>query len=454
MSLQSSRGTKDLLPQEAQALVEMIQQASALFILYGYQLLATPHFENSEVFARGIGEATDVVSKEMFNVLSLDATRRLQHGEPLRAEEKMALRPEGTAGVARAVVQHKLALPGTASSKYWYVGSMYRHERPQKGRLREFHQIGVECLGAAEPSADAELIVLLMQYFEVLGIPMDAMTLKINSMGDDNCRPAWRAQVRRFILEHANGLCTQCQQRADTNPLRAFDCKNPDCARLLTQAPQITDMLCDSCLEHYAAVKSLLTAAQLNFVEDPRLVRGLDYYTRTVFEVQVDAGLGAQNAIGGGGRYDKLLEMFGARPTPGLGFAVGLERIKLVLEALGALNVNLPSPQVFVAAVDNESRSSAFMLCVELRRRGLSAEMDHQHRSLRSQIKLADRLGSPYCLIVGPEERAQGRFTLRSLTAHSEQALNLEEIVTVLNTRVSATSGNTAAKQPGGTSSP
>jgi histidyl-tRNA synthetase len=309
---------------------------------------------------------------------------------------------------------------------------MYRHERPQKGRLREFHQIGAECLGAAEPSADAEIIEMLMRYYQSLGISAEQMTLLVNSMGDDNCRPAYRERVRQYIFDHASELCDQCQQRADTNPLRAFDCKNPGCQELMAQAPLITDMLCGPCREHYEAVKSLLAGAGLAFVEDARLVRGLDYYTRTVFEVQVNAGLGSQNAIGGGGRYDKLLHEFGARQIPGLGFAVGLERVRMVLEALGVAEAPALMPTVFVAAVDDQSRNAVFALASRLRSQGISTELDHQQRSLKSQVKLADRLGAQYCLIVGPDELAAGRYKLRSMAAHNEQSLGLEQIVDLL----------------------
>jgi histidyl-tRNA synthetase len=429
MSYQAPRGTNDILPQQAHAFARIWRIATDVFSKYGYAIIATPTFENTEVFVRGIGEATDVIGKEMFHVLSMHAADKLAQNQPLKSDEKLSLRPEGTAGVARAVVQHNLVPPGAPTVKLWYKEQMFRHERPQKGRLREFNQIGAECLGATEPSADAELIIMLMSFFEALGIPQNSMRLLINSMGDDNCRPAYRDKVRRYILDHSAELCDECNRRADTNPLRAFDCKNPECRQVMHDAPKITDLLCPECQDHYIKVKQLLDAASLQYQEDPRLVRGLDYYTRTVFEVQVDAGLGSQNAIGGGGRYDKLLAEFGGKPTPGLGFAVGLERIQLVLEALEVAQDETPRPTVFVAAVDDDSRAKVFEIAQQFRSAGIATELDHQKRSLKSQFKVADKTGAPYCLVVGPEEISAGEYNLRSMTDHQEQLLSVEELI-------------------------
>jgi histidyl-tRNA synthetase len=428
MALQAPRGTADLLPQQAHALNRIKETALEVFGRYGYALIETPTFEQLDVFVRGIGQATDVVGKEMFRTFSPDALEKYAAGEPLKAHTQLALRPEQTAGVARAAVEHNLVSPGGATVKLWYTGSMFRAERPQKGRLREFHQVGAECLGAAEPTADAEVILMLIEFFEVCGIPRAAMRLFVNSMGDDACRPAYRDQVRDYILAHEASLCPECVRRASTNPLRAFDCKNPACQELLAAAPRITDVLCDSCHAHYSAVKSHLDAAGLAYEEDPRLVRGLDYYTRTVFEVQVEAGLGSQNAIGGGGRYDKLLEEFGGKPTPGLGFAVGLERIQLVLEATGSAPVAPPAPAVYVAAVDTTTRATAFSIAQALRAAGIPTELDHQNRSLKSQFKLADKSGAHLCVVTGPDELAHGAVTLRTMTTHEERLVAIEDL--------------------------
>jgi histidyl-tRNA synthetase len=435
MAFQAPRGTADLLSRQAHALNRIEGVAQGLFARYGYALIETPTFEQLDVFARGIGEATDVVGKEMFRVFSPAAFAKVVEGTPLKADETLALRPEQTAGVARAAVQHNLIPPDGTTLKLWYKGSMFRAERPQKGRLREFHQVGAECLGSAEPTADAEVIIMLIRFFEACGIPRESMRLYLNSMGDAACRPAYRERVRDFILEHAGGLCPECVRRAETNPLRAFDCKNPSCQEVMAAAPRITELLCEDCATHYTRVKALLSAEGIAYEEDPRLVRGLDYYTRTVFEVQVDAGLGSQNAIGGGGRYDGLLQEFGGKATPGLGFAVGLERVQLVLEALGKATDATPVPTVYVAAVDTGTRQAAFSLAQRLRDAGLSAELDHQGRSLKSQFKQADKSGAAWVVVVGPDELAAGTAVLRSLSTHEEQTIALEDIVNILSTK-------------------
>lgn len=467
-----------------------------MFSRYGYRYLETPMFEKTEVFTRGIGEATDIVGKEMYFVYPMSAIEKLGNagdradgkisGDSKKSENAaylanakntssaesaangeygvgsrgdgessenaasasadnsntveldkstllgLALRPEGTAGTARAVVQHNLCAPGTPTTKLWYAGSMFRHERQQKGRYREFRQIGAECIGATEPSADAEVILMLMSFFESLGIPRAQMVLKVNSMGDENCRPLYQAAVKDFILGRTEVFCPECLRRANTNPLRAFDCKNPACKQMLEDAPQITSFHCEECSAQYSAVKQLLTAAGLDFEEDDRLVRGFDYYTRTVFEVQVELGLGAQNAIGGGGRYDGLLEQYGAKHTPSLGFAVGLERILLVLEALGAAPELPVAAEVFIAAVDEEARLAAFSLACELRAHGVSTEMDHQARSLKSQFKVADKLGAAYTVVIGPDEMAEGVFSLRSMTESTQQTVTKEKLIETL----------------------
>jgi histidyl-tRNA synthetase len=433
MALRAPRGTTDLLGQQARAWNSIRQTAFDLFGRYGYEPVETPTFEQLDVFVRGIGEATDVVGKEMYYVNSQHTLDKLVAGEALKADERLALRPEMTAGVARAAVELNLVPPGSQAIKLVYAASMYRHERPQKGRLREFHQIGAECLGASQPTADAEVIIMLMRFFETLGIPREAMRLCLNSMGDEACRPRFREQVRDFLLAHSDVLCAECVRRAQTNPLRAFDCKNTSCQEVLAAAPRIDESLCPECTAHYAAVKALLDDAGVAYVEEPRLVRGLDYYTRTVFEVQVTDGLGSQNAIGGGGRYDRLLEEFGGKPTPGLGFAVGFERILLALEAAGAARFNPPAPQVYIAAVDDQARAAAFSLAQRLRDAGMAVELDHQNRSLKSQFKQADKCKAPQVVIVGPDEMAAGVVTLRSMTTHEEQTVALDTLVKVLN---------------------
>ena len=426
MAINAPEGTRDLLPDEALFWERFKQAAAEVFGRYGYLPIDTPIIEQTELFVRGIGEATDVVSKEMLTALSGENLRRwVEEGQAPKAKSRLSLRPEGTAGTVRAVVQHDLVPQGAAPAKLMYAGPMFRAERPQKGRQRQFNQVGIECLGAEAPTIDAEAIIMMMRFFEKVGIPAASLRLLLNSMGCERCRPAYRDLVKAYLDEHAAELCETCLARAEMNPLRAFDCKNLGCAAVMEGAPKITDHLCEECREHYETVKGLLDGAQVPYVEDPSLVRGLDYYTRTVFEALVTDGLGAQNAIGGGGRYDKLAEEVGGRPTPGLGFALGFERCALALEAAG---VELPRAQrcdLFVACVDDSVRPRAFELVQECRDAGYVTELDHQHRSLKSQFKLADKLGAARVAVLGPDELAAGKVTLRDMGTHTEALVGL-----------------------------
>lgn len=433
MALNFPEGTRDLLPDEAKFWTYFKQTATDIFGRYGYLPIETPLFEQTELFVRGIGEATDVVSKEMFTAISGENLNKLLGGGTVKAKSRLSLRPEGTAGVVRAVVQHDLVPQGAAPAKLMYAGPMFRAERPQKGRQRQFNQVGIECLGAEDPSVDAEGIIMLMRFYAAIGIPVDATRLLVNSMGCAACRPAYRDAVKAYMDAHADALCDECKRRADINPLRAFDCKNPDCAAVMADAPKITDHLCDDCREHYEAVKTYLRGAGLTFIEDPTLVRGLDYYTRTVFEVQVTEGMGSQNAIGGGGRYDKLAEEVGGRPTPGFGWALGYERCVLALEAAGRTFPQAQHCDAFVACVDDSVRAEAFSVVQVMRDAGLSAEMDHQHRSLKSQFKLADKLGVMMVVVLGPDELAQGQVKVRNMQTHKERMVDLEKIKDLLS---------------------
>jgi histidyl-tRNA synthetase len=401
-----------MLPGVARAWEFQERVARELFSRYGYEPLYTPLFEHTEVFARGIGEATDIVSKEMYTFED-------------RAGRSLTLRPEGTASVVRAALEHGL-VPQGAVAKYYYSGAMFRYERPQKGRMRQFWQLGIEVLGAAEPTADAEVVALLWRFFEACGIPGERMTLLLNSMGDEACRPAYRESVAAYIRDNAGALCEECRRRAETNPLRAFDCKNPQCAQVMTGAPLLRDELCDDCAAHYAQVKSLLDGIGIAYAEDPGLVRGLDYYTRTVFEVQAE-GLGAQNAIGGGGRYDGLMESIGGPTTPGLGFALGFERTLLAMEAAGAEADSPAVAQVYVARVDDGVVAEAFAMTQALREEGVAAEMDHQARSLKGQFKQAGKAGASFVLVLGPDEVASGEATLRDMDTGDERRIPLAD---------------------------
>ena len=433
MAIQAPEGTFDLLPDEAAFWDHFRATAFDTFARYGYHPIETPLFEQTDLFVRGIGEATDVVSKEMFTAISGGNMQKLLAGEKLKSKSRLSLRPEGTAGVVRAVVQHNLVPQGGAPAKLMYAGPMFRAERPQKGRLRQFRQVGIECLGAEEPTVDAEAIIMLMRFFVRIGIPAGDMRLLLNSMGCEKCRPAYREMVREFIRAHESEMCEECNRRADINPLRAFDCKNSECAAVMANAPKIIDHLCDDCREHYEAVKRYLDAAGIAYEEDSKLVRGLDYYTRTVFEVQVDNGMGSQNAIGGGGRYDKLAEEVGGRATPGLGFALGYERCVLALETAGADTLVARGLDLFVVCVDDSARDRAFALVQACRDAGVQCDMDHQGRSVKSQFKLADKLGANFVMTLGPDELAAGEATLRNMLTHEERAVALDTVAAALS---------------------
>ncbi len=432
MRYKAPKGTQDLLPSMARSWDAFLACARDVFTLYGYEPVETPIFEQTELFVRGLGEDTDAASKEIFTVYSMGALQSVKEGKALKAAQQLSLRPEGTASVVRAIAEHNLVPQGGAPSKLYYYGPMFRAERPQKGRLRQFHQLGVECLGATDAASDAEMIIMCMRFFEKLGIPADEMTLLINSMGDETCRPAYEEAVRAYEQEHIDELCDDCRRRVETNPLRSFDCKNPQCYEVMEGAPRFSDNLCEECNERFSQVKSYLDEAGIKYTVDPRLVRGFDYYTGTVFEVQVNgeaAGLGSQSAIGGGGRYDKLMGEVGDRDLPGLGFAVGFERIMLVLEAAG-IDLDGGRPKtVYVASVDASVRPRAFGIVQQLRDAGIAAVSDTQDRSLKSQFKVAGKSDAALVVICGPDELAHGEVTLRDMQTHEEVKVACADVV-------------------------
>ena len=434
---QKVQGTEDLYGGYMRAWQHMQDVARELFGAYGFDMIETPAIEQVDTFVHGIGESTDVVRKEMFRVVSGALFGDLlEKGTEagLKPRQRMAMRPEGTAGVVRAAVENNFVPQGSAPAKLWYAEAMFRGERPQKGRLRQFHQVGVEWLGAPDAAADAECIIMLMEYFKRLGFDSSKLKLYINSMGDGACRPAYREKVRQFILDHKDEMCEDCLERAEINPLRAFDCKNPHCHEVMAEAPLVNDHLCDDCAEHYAAVKKYLDEAGISYIEDPTLVRGLDYYTRTVFEVEVaDAGVGA---IGGGGRYDGLMELEGGKPTPGIGFAVGFERIALALASQG---VDLATPEptcVYVAGTGAEERDAVFAATLALRGAGIRTEADYQGRSLKSQFKQADKLHATLCVVLGPDEVAAGVATIRDMATHEQVQVPMVDLAAEVAARL------------------
>lgn len=437
MQAQKAEGTKDLIGRDMRAWQQMQEVAAEVFGVYGFEPIETPAIEQVDVFVHGIGQSTDVVRKEMFRVFSgANLERALSEGTDvkLKAKQRLALRPEGTAGVVRAVVENNLVPQGASPVKVYYAEAMFRGERPQKGRLRQFHQVGIEWLGAPDPAADAECIIMLMEFYRRLGFDLSKLRLLINSMGDPACRPAYRDKVRAFILGHADEMCDECRERAELNPLRAFDCKNDHCREVMRDAPLAPDNLCDECRTHYEQVKRYLDEAGVAYVEDPTLVRGLDYYTRTVFEVEAPGcGVGS---IGGGGRYDGLVELEGGKPTPGVGFAVGFERIQLALEAQGVTLGGDTEPVVYVANAGAELRDKVFSATQVLRGTGVRTEADYQGRSLKSQFKQADKLGACLVVVLGGDELAEGKVRIRNMRTHEEELVAWDEMAQAVKDRL------------------
>lgn len=412
MLINGPRGTKDILPDTVAQWTHVEKVIRELCARYGYHEIRTPIFEHTELFLRGIGETTDVVEKEMYTFTD-------------RGERSLTLRPENTASVVRSYLQNKL-YAADALVKLFYIGSMFRYDRPQAGRYREFHQFGVEALGEASPAVDAEIIVLAVEFLRALGL--QELKLHLNSVGCPKCRPVYRERLQEFFRPHLEELCTDCRSRFERNPLRLLDCKNEHCHALAEGAPRITDCLCDECRTHFAEVQSYLTAAGIPFELDANLVRGLDYYTKTAFEVKYTP-LGAQSAVAGGGRYDGLVEEVGGPPTPGIGFAVGLERVLLALEKQGLLPEEREAVDVFVVALGEEARIPAFKLLYELRAAKLSAAMDFAGRSMKAQMKQANKSGARYAVILGEDELARHEAVVRDMAQSTQESCSLDDMV-------------------------
>jgi histidyl-tRNA synthetase len=391
------------------------EAARAICALYHYGEIRTPIFEHTELFLRGIGETTDVVQKEMYTFND-------------RGGRSITLRPENTASVVRSYLEQKLYADSQAA-KLFYIGPMFRYDRPQAGRLRQFHQFGIEAIGPAGPSVDAEIITLAVRFFESLGLRN--LNLLINSVGCPKCRPQYRLLLQDFLRDKRTELCENCQSRFDRNPMRILDCKEEKCNRLSTGAPQMVDCLCDECAEHFTGLQRYLTAAGIAYTLNPRLVRGLDYYTKTAFEIQYPA-LGAQSAICGGGRYDGLIEECGGPATPGIGFAIGLERVLLAMEKQDLLGATVDALPVWVIPVGAAAVLPAFSLLNRLREAGIASDMDHGGKSLKSQMKQANRLGARYVLMLGEEEVNTNQVTLKNMATGDQTLLSATDAVNQL----------------------
>lgn len=392
------KGTKDMLPQDAYKwhYVESVARETAA--LFGFREIRTPMFEHTELFTRGVGETTDIVNKEMYTFLD-------------KGGRSMTLRPEGTAGVARAFIENGLAQQ-TLPMKAYYLASVFRYERPQNGRLREHHQFGVELYGSELPSADAEVIALAHTFLTKAGLK--SLSLNINSIGCRECRAKYNAALKEYIGANLNNMCTACRDRFDRNPLRILDCKEEKCRAITAGAPRITDFLCDGCREHFAEVQNTLARLNIPFAVNPSIVRGLDYYTRTVFEFVSD-DIGAQGTVCGGGRYNHLVEEVGGKPTAAVGFGLGLERLLMVLENTGALTAEPERSDVYLAALGERAAEYVPVLAAKLRAAGVKTEFDLMGRGLKAQMKYADKCGARFSAVIGDEEMARGSAALKNM---------------------------------------
>lgn len=415
----SVKGTRDVLPTDTYLKkddpwirighLHLIEQAARdLFPLYGYREARTPILERTALFSRGIGEVTDIVAKEMYTFEDRDGTQ-------------VSMRPEGTASLVRAYVEHAVQQQ-EPDTKWWYVGPMFRHERQQRGRYRQFSQIGLEALGSPGPRIDAEQIELLHRWLTALGIPFE---MHVNSLGDSNCRPQYREALQAYLRNHAAELCEDCNKRIETNPIRVLDCKNPGCQEVAAHAPQL--QLCDPCAAHFQGLRESLDRLGVPYLVDPKLVRGLDYYTRTTYEAIATQGLGAQSTVAGGGRYDGLVRELGGGDVPGIGFAAGVERLALLVAQAG--REAAAKPAVFLAPLGPSEEARADQLAQELRAAGLGAEVSFRRSNPGNQLKRADALGARFALVLGELELQTDRAKLKELKTGVQHEVALSGLV-------------------------
>ena len=404
------KGTEDALPKQSYKwqFIEAVMRDEAKN--FGFKEIRTPVFEHTELFQRGVGDTTDVVQKEMYTF-------------DTKGKESVTLRPEGTAGAARAVLEHSLTNEGLPIKAY-YLTSCYRYEKPQAGRLREFHQFGIEEYGTSSPLADAEVISLADSIFKRLQI--ENLHLEINSIGCPECRPVFHNALKSYFADYKDELCETCLTRLDKNPMRILDCKSPVCSKIAEGAPKITDYLCEECENHFAKVREYLEIAGIGYTVNPTIVRGLDYYTKTVFEFVSDA-IGSQGTVCGGGRYDGLIEELGGQKLPSLGYAMGLERLLMVMENQG---IEIPEPEpcaLYIAGLGDNAQSKAFELIGAVRNTGLPAETDVVGRGLRAQMKYADKIGARFSMVIGDNELLENKANVKNMTTGEQTELSLDE---------------------------
>ena len=417
--IQLIRGFKDILPEEIELWQHIEHTATSLFTDFGFKEIRIPIMERTALFSRSIGEDTDIVEKEMYTFED-------------RKGEMLTLRPEATAGVARSYIQHKLYAVNLPQ-KLYTIGPMFRRERPQKGRYRQFYQINAEVFGVASPLLDAQIIYMVMLLFSRLDVT--DINAHINSIGCPACRPAYKAKLVQFLEDKTASLCEDCRKRKDKNPLRVLDCKVPGCQEAINGAPVITEHLCPACADHFEIVKAQLTRLKVPFMLNNRLVRGLDYYTRTTFEIQ-PIEEGGQSALGGGGRYDELVHHLGGPKQPAFGFGIGFDRLVGILEE--KQKKTSAGPDVFVAALGDASQEMAFGWICALNETAVRAEMDFEGRSLKAQMKLADRLNAGYVMILGDDEINKGAAILRNMQTKAQEEVPLDKVVSHITDKTTA----------------
>lgn len=409
MKYSALKGVHDILPPDIYLWQKIEARAKEIFSVFGFQEIRTPIIEATDIFIRGIGETTDIVEKEMYTF-------------PDKAGRSITLRPEGTAPVVRSYVEnHLYTLP--APQKFFYMGPMFRYERPQKGRFRQFHQISVEVFGAPSPEMDAEIISMLKRLLEKLGLK--AVNFEINSIGCKDCRPTYKTALLSFLSDKLEAFCPDCKRRHEFNPMRVLDCKVEGCIELRQGAPAVTDYLCEDCKNHFIEVQSLLKLLDIPYIVNPNMVRGLDYYTRTAFEVTSEH-LGAQKAVAAGGRYDRLVEEFGGPDTPAVGFAIGMERLVALVKETSSEAP--PAPKVFIATLGREAVTEGLKLADSLRKAGIWAEVNYTEASLKNQMRKADRLNAEYVIMLGEDELKSGMIKWKALKDGSQGEIRIENI--------------------------
>ena len=416
MFTQVPKGTQDILPEDISKWYHIENTIKEILNKYGYKEIRTPIFEHTELFVRGIGESTDIVTKEMFTF-------------PDRKGRSLTLRPEGTAPVVRAYLENRMDRISKVI-KLFYLGPMFRCEKPQAGRFRQFNQFGIEIIGTKSSAADAEVILTVLEIYRKLGLKN--LEILINSVGCKKCRVDYVQKLKKYLKDKKDFLCSECKERYNKNPLRVFDCKKDSCQKITEAAPVIAENLCQECKSHFFEVKSYLDDQKIIFHEDHRLVRGLDYYTKTAFEI-ISGGLGAQNAIGGGGRYDDLVEELGGKPTPAVGFAAGIERMII---ATDQQKIEWPLKKgldIFVAKVNEKNKVVAFRLLQKIRNTGLSADMDYSGGSLKSQMRIANKIGARYTVIVGEEELSKNMVILRNMQTKEQKEVKIDNVINELS---------------------